>query len=144
MYTNHYTTVSTARSKGDIAQQNAEFFHCGHISHHDDRKWYMDSDITAIKASVKADGFSLADGRTNIGDTFDEKWADFRSRTASELFIYVTAENVGYYMTIDEFEEFVYAWCYMSTESSKNGGRSKIRCKHESAKMRRWLAARAI
>lgn len=141
MFTNQYQAVSTARQKGDRAQQNAEFFHMGKISRHDDRRWYMASDLEQIKASVKADGFSLADARTNMGETFDEKWADFRKRVASRLFIYVTAENTAYYMNIDEFETFVKKWCYLSTESSKNGGGKKIRCKHESQKMRDWLAA---
>lgn len=143
MFTNQYQAISTARYKGDRAQQNAEYFHMGYISKHDDRRWHMASDIEQIQASVKADGFSLADARSNMGDTFDEKWADFKARVASKLFIYVTAENTAYYMNINEFERFVKTWCYLSTESPKNGGGKKIRCKHESKKMRDWLAAQA-
>ena len=142
MFTNSYNRVSTARFKGDRAQQDAEFFHMGKISKHDDRRWYMGSDLEQIKASVKADGFSLADARTNMGDTFEEKWNDFRARVASKLFIYVDVNNTAYYMNIDEFQAFVFAWCYLSRESAKNGGGYKIRAKHESQKMRDWLAAR--
>ncbi len=142
MFTKQYQSVSTARYKGDRAQQDAEFFHTGRISRHDDRRWYMASDLEAIKASVKADGFSLADSRTNMGETFEEKLADFVTRTASSLFIYVDAHNTAYYMNIAEFEAFIRTWCYLSTESEKNGGGKKIRCKHESQKMRDWLASR--
>lgn len=142
MFTNKLQPISTAKYKGDRAQQNAEFFHTGKISHHDDRKWYMYSDIEQIRASVKSDGFSLADSRTNMGETFDEKWNDFKARVASALFIYVTADNTAYYMNINEFEIFVKTWCYLSNESAKNGGGTKIRAKHESQKMRDWLAAR--
>lgn len=140
MYTITYTNVITCKKSGDTAQQTVNFYHTGKTERHDDRPWYMGCDIDEIGGSVKSNGFSLADGRTNMGDTFDEKWNDFRSRVVATTFIYVTADNVGYYMNIDEFEMFVRTWCYLSRESSKNGGRSKIRCKHESQKMRNWLA----
>lgn len=45
-------------------------------------------------------------------------------------------------MNIDEFEMFVYAFCGLQTESQKNGGGLKIRCKHESKKMIQWLDKR--
>ena len=45
-------------------------------------------------------------------------------------------------MNIDEFESFVYMFGYMAKESDKNGGGWKIRCKHESKKMVRWLSER--
>ena len=140
MYAINYTEIITCKTSGDTAQQTANFYHTGKTERHDSRPWYEGSDIEEISGSVKSNGFSLADGRTNRGETLDEKWNDFRTRTASRVFIYVTAENVGYYMNIDEFENFVKTWCYISRESAKNGGRSKVRCKHESQKMRDWLA----
>ena len=140
MYTITYTNIITCKTNGDTAQQTVNFYHTGKTERHDSRPWYEGSDIEEIAGSVKSSGFSLADGRTNRGETLDEKWSDFRARTASRVFIYVTAENIGYYMDIDEFESFVKTWCYISRESSKNGGRSKVRCKHESQKMRNWLA----
>jgi len=143
MYAITYTNIVHCKKSGDTAQQTANFYHTGRTERHDDRPWYEGSDIAEIAASVKSNGFSLADGRTNHGDTLEEKWNDFRTRTASHLFIYVTNDFIGYYMTIEEFEEFVKMWCYVSTESAKNGGLSKIRCKHESQKMRNWLAHRA-
>jgi len=143
MYSITYNHIITCKKSGDTAQQTVNFYHTGQVEKHDDRPWYAGSDIAEIAASVKSNGFSLADGRTNYGDTLEEKWNDFRTRTASRVFIYVTNDYVGYYMNIDEFEEFVKMWCYISTESAKNGGRSKVRCKHESQKMRNWLAHRA-
>lgn len=134
MTTNTYTNIITCKKSGDTAQQTVNFFHTGNVEKHDNRAWYMGCDIEQLNASVKSSGFSLADGRTNMGDTFEEKWNDFRSRVVAKVFIYVTADFTGYYMNIDEFEEFVKTWCYLSKESAKNGGRSKIRCKHESKK----------
>ena len=143
MFAIQYAEIITCKKQGDTKQQTVNFYHTGRTERHDDRPWYLASDIQEIKASVKSDGFTLADGRSNYGDTFAEKWEDFKNRDASELYIYVTADFIGYYMTITEFEEFVKMWCYFSSESSKNGGFTKIRCKHESQKMRRWLANRA-
>lgn len=145
MTTNNITVRSTAKNKGIAAQQNYEFTMTGRMNNHDSRRWFAGSDVTicGVGISIKADGFSLADARTNMGETFDEKWSDYESRVHSTKFVYITAENIAYEMNIAEFKKFVYTFCYLSRESSKNGGGCKIRCKHESQKMRDWLARMA-
>ncbi len=92
MYAINYTNIIACKTSGDTAQQTANFYHTGKTERHDSRPWYEGSDIEEIAGSVKSNGFSLADGRTNHGETLDEKWNDFRTRTASRVFIYVTAE----------------------------------------------------
>ena len=43
-------------------------------------------------------------------------------------------------MNLEEFERFVYAFCFVDRDSQSNGGRCKIRCRAESKKMLAWLA----
>ena len=126
---------------GHHAEQALAYTLTGEIRKHDSVPFFADSDIPEYHMSVKAGGFTLASGNLNRGDTFEEKWADFRSRVASTAFAFVTTGMVAYIMNIDEFETFVFTFCKLEKESEKNGGLMKIRCKKESEKMLQWLQA---
>lgn len=128
---------------GNHAEQALAYTLTGEIRKHDHVPFYMDSDIPEYGMSVKASGFTLASAKVNHGDTFDEKLADFVKRVHSVKFAYVTADMVAYVMNLTEFVEFIKTFCYMDKESSRNGGGYKIKCKHESKKMVRWLEERA-
>lgn len=126
---------------GCYAEQALCYALTGEIRTHDKVPFYMGSDIPESGMSVKSSGFTLASGRINVGDTFDEKIADFTSRVHSTSFAYVTQSLKVYIMTLDEFVEFMYAFCSLERDSKKNGGLLKIHCRKESAKMLAWFEA---
>ena len=128
---------------GQHAEQALAYTLTGEIRTHDHVAFYVDSDIPEYHMSVKASNFTLASGNINPGETFEEKWQDFRSRVVSTTFAFVTTEMVAYLMDIDEFEAFVFTFCKLERDSEKNGGLLKIRCKKESGKMLQWLQAHA-
>ena len=61
---------------------------------------------------------------------------------ASE-YIYATADGIAYVMSRVEYIEFVKVFGTVTTESSKNGGATKIRLKSESTALLTYLAVRA-
>lgn len=136
-------TISTYTNKGMRAEQNLAYTLTGEIRKGDHVPFHIDSDIPEFQMSVKADGFSLASGSINMGETFEEKLADYIARVHSTSFAYVTNEDEAFIMTLDEFEQFIREFCTLARESSSHGGQTKIRCRHESKKMREWLNERA-
>ena len=127
---------------GNHCEQALAFTLTGEMRKHDKVPFYMDSDIPEYDMSVKSSGFTLASGNVNMGDTFDEKLADFFSRVHSNKFAYVTVNMVAYVMNKSEFEEFLRTFAYMDRDSKKNGGLMKIKCRRESQKMLNWFESR--
>lgn len=144
MYARQFNNVNrTYSNAGMHAQQVAEFNLLGKVKSHDDGRYNKCSDLDELKISVKATGFSLAAARLFEGDTFEAQLEEFFANSHSEIYLYITEEFIGYFMNPEEFKEFIKVWCYFTEESrEKNKGGMKIRCKHESQKMRKWLAAR--
>lgn len=121
---------------------------CNHMgverTKHDSTAYDRDSDVNVgnLHISVKSSAFTLMSGNRCEGlEDFDAIWALYKSKTHSNVFAYVTTDMTLYLMNIDEFERFVYTFCHVEKESSKNGGKCKIRCARESGKMLAWLAA---
>jgi hypothetical protein len=55
-------------------------------------------------------------------------------------YAYVTDDfKTAYIMSKDAWRDFVKAFGTLTRESHKNGGKEKIRLKHESKEMREWL-----
>jgi hypothetical protein len=54
-------------------------------------------------------------------------------------FVYITKTLTAYIMNRVEYVEFVTLFGTVTTESKKNGGHSKIRLGHETAKLLEWL-----
>lgn len=125
---------------GNHCEQALAFTLTGEMRKHDRVPFYMDSDIPEYNMSVKSSGFTLASGKINMGDTFEEKLNDFFSRVHSDKFAYVTENMVAYVMDAKEFEKFLRTFSYMDRDSTKNGGLLKIKCRKESKAMLRWFA----
>lgn len=67
----------------------------------------------------------------------------YLDKDASTKFAYVVKDfSVAYIMSRALYETFVKAFGTLTRESEKNGGGVKIRLKHESANMLKWLAER--
>lgn len=91
------------------------------------------SDIEEISASVKSSRFTLVN--KVLADNFDDTVTRYFETVHSTTWIYtvVIEENVTlYYMTADEFKEFIYTFCFFNE-------RKQIRGRATSGKMIRWL-----
>lgn len=65
-------------------------------------------------------------------------------RDKAKAYIYGTKDGTAYIMTKEEYKAFVKAFGTLTTDSAKkNGGRVKLRLKHESIEMVEYLKARA-
>lgn len=109
---------------------------------HDHTRYDEASDICAAgkNISVKADRFTLMSGKLCGGiQTFDGIWNLFRRTVHSDTFAYITLDMVVYEMNLNEFQQFVFKFCSLQRESTKNGGGMKIRARHESKAMLAWL-----
>ena len=103
-----------------------------------------DIEVGGLNISVKASRFSLMAGTLCEGrDTVESIWTLYAERVHSNRFAYVTKDFTVYLMTLDEFGAFVHKFCTIEHESTKNGGRAKVKCRHESRAMLEWLAANA-
>lgn len=130
-------------TQGDIREWSL----CNHFgvyrTKHDSKAYDVDSDLNVndMHISIKASGFSLMSGSLCEGrEDFDGIWALYESRVHSNRFAYITADFTVYEMDLNEFKKFVYAFGYLSRESSRNGGKRKIQARKESKKMLKWLA----
>ena len=54
-------------------------------------------------------------------------------------FVYITKTLIAYIMNRTEYTAFVETFGTVTTESAKNGGQSKIRLGHETAKLLEWF-----
>jgi hypothetical protein len=73
------------------------------------------------------------------------KGTDIRAYLATDYataYIYATADGIAYEMTRTEYIAFVEVFGTVTRESSKNGGATKIRLKHETSAMLAYLAER--
>ena len=57
-------------------------------------------------------------------------------------FVYVTKNGTAYIMNRTEYTAFVENFGTVTTESTKNGGQSKIRLGHETTALLQWLATK--
>lgn len=135
------TIERTYKNNGSHAQQALDFTLTGLIRPHDHCKWNEGSDIPEYNMSVKADRFTLASDL--IGETMEDKISDYFERTASTVFAYVATTGIAYIMNAFEFRHFLLAFCKLERDSSKNGGRMKVRFPHETEKVREWLGQMA-
>lgn len=113
---------------------------------HDNGAYDKDSDVNVGNRhiSIKASKFSLMSGSLCEGRTeFDAIWELYSRKCHSNEWCYMTKDFTAYFMSKEEFRQFVYEFCHIEKESSKNGGYSKIRCGEETKKMVEWLKARA-
>lgn len=119
-----------------------EYYLTGKPGKHDNLKWYEGSDIPEYNLSVKSAKFSLCSGGHLRGESLGEMLDDFFARVASTRFAYVTVTYEVYEMDKREFREFLEMFGTLSRESTSNGGKTKIKGKHESKAMLEWFALR--
>ena len=96
-------------------------------------------DIPEYKASVKSPKFTLT--TVKLGNDFETIVSEYFKRTASEQVIwgYIAGEEiVTYWMSMDEFREYLEAWGYYDSHSGY------VRGKALSGRMLRWLEARVV
>lgn len=136
------STSANAGISGERALAN--YFHIAKNSHDSVRYDAGDDMVIASKhVSVKTPHFTLMAGNLCQGlTTFDEIWNLYESTVHSDTFALITKSFRVYEMNLAEFKQFVYAFCVLEHESTKNGGGVKIRCRRESTKMLQWLQAR--
>ena len=113
---------------------------------HDKTPWNVGSDIEPLKMSVKSDRFSLTAGGQLRGQSKAEMLDDYFNRVASKVFAYVTNDYEVYEMNATEFRAFLECFTYTECDSSKNGGKLKLRAYRENRndnEMLKWLEERA-
>lgn len=147
MTTYNFALATTPKNHG-IA---VEWGICSHYGverkAHDHTAYDKDSDVNVGDAhiSVKSSKFTLMSGNLCEGrTTFDDIWNLYEARVHSNRFVYGTQDGRAFDMDKREFKQFVYQFCILTRESTKNGGQPKIQCRKESGKMLKWLEARAI
>lgn len=142
MTTMNLTPIS-AKNAG-IAREWALCQHYGiERTKHDHTAYNVASDVDAgeKQISVKSSKFTLMNGKFCNGcEDFDGIWNIYKNNVHSNTFVYITLDFTAYEMNLEEFERFVYAFCFVDRDSQSNGGRCKIRCRAESKKMLAWLA----
>lgn len=135
--------VSTATNTG-IARERDYCISLGiNRTAHDNNDYRTTSDIVIGNRhiSVKSSGFTLMTGTLcNGAETLEEIWNVYEQTTDATEIAYITTDYIVYTMTIAEFKTFVKTFCRTERDSKKNGGKMKVRCRHESEKMRQWLA----
>ena len=135
--------VSTATNEG-IAREHDLCAYMGiNRTTHDNNDYRTASDIIVNDRhiSVKSSGFTLMNGTLcENAETLEEIWNVYKETTNATEIAYITTDYTVYMMSITEFEKFVKTFCRTEKDSKKNGGKMKVRCRHESEKMRQWLA----
>lgn len=134
-----HETFRNYKNFGQHAEQVLTYTLTGEIRKADKVPFYMGSDIPEYEMSVKSSKFSLMSGNACICQDFDGMVEEFFSRAKSKQFAYITQDMVAYVMNVEQFRQFVYEFCGLEKESSKNGGRYKVKMRAESKKTLAWL-----
>ena len=128
------------KNNGQHAEQILAYTLTGNIRKHDNLPFDQGSDIPEFHMSVKSSGASLMGARLCTKDTKDGIIDEFVTRSASECFAYVVADfSVAYIMSRTEFKEFATEFGYLTKESTKNGGGSKVALLKQSKRMIQWF-----
>lgn len=129
---------------------NKEMCLCAYMgierSNHDATRYDMHSDIEAgdMNISVKSDHSTLMSGTLCKGlTTVIDIWNLYASRVHSNTFAYISNDYTVYMMNLSEFHDMIMTFGVIESESGKNKGMKKVRIKHESKTMLKWLDARA-
>jgi hypothetical protein len=127
---------------GNHAEQCLAYMLTGEVRSHDHIRYDKGSDIPEYHMSVKSAKFTLMSGNLCESQDFDGIVEEFFQKTASKQFAYVTQDMVAYIMTAEIFREFVVRFCGLERESSRNGGRYKVKMRMESKKVIEFLKTR--
>lgn len=143
MYTIQTTTIErTYKNFGKHAEQALAYTLTGEIRKADCVPYNVDSDIPEYHMSVKSRGFSLMSGNLCRAQDFEGIVNQYMGEVASKCVAYVAQNMVAYVMDMEEFREFLYLSCGLCRESTRNGGRIKVKMRSESKKVLAWLNER--
>lgn len=129
---------------GLYAEQNVVYHFTHEVRKHDSKPFDIDSDLSELNMSIKANRFTLVSGTANYGDTLEEKLNDYFARVHSSVFAYVSLEKIVYLMNKNEFRLLLEQFATLERDSQKNGSLLKVRCRRESKKMREWLESHSL
>lgn len=130
----------TYANSGMHAEQTLTYTLTHELRPHDHVPFDEGSDIPEYHMSVKSSKASLMSGNRCESQTKEGIIAEFIAKSASICFAYVIADfSKAYVMNGDEFTDFLMAFSGLTRESSKNGGKAKVRLKAESKAMLEWL-----
>lgn len=135
------TINRTYTNNGQHLQQVVDYTLTGKIRKADNKPWQCESDIPELLMSVKSARATIASDL--IGETLADKVNDYFNRVASVNWAYITKDGTIYIMGMREFREFVMTFATLQRDSTKNGGRMKVRLPHETKKVIEWLSQRA-
>lgn len=140
----YYTiqNIEMYTNRGQNAEASLAFAKVGEVRKHDNLRWDRGSDIPEFHISVKSEKFSLCGGGQLHGNNLSEMLDDYFARVASTVFAYVTKDFGVYEMNACEFRNFLDEFGSISRESSKNGGKVKVKALSESRRMLEWFAER--
>ena len=135
--------ISTYTNAGARAEQNLIYTICGQIRAHDSVPFDKGSDYPEWHMSIKSSRFTLASGHMMKSTTFSGQIEEYFKRTASKVWAYVTEQGTAYIMNETEFRTFLYTFGKFEQDSTRNGGKYKVRFPRETKAMLAWLAMRA-
>ena len=135
--------ISTYTNAGARAEQNLIYTICGQVRAHDSVPFDKGSDYPEWHMSIKSSRFTLASGHMMKSTTFSGQIEEYFERTASKVWAYVTEQGTAYIMNETEFRTFLYTFGKFEQDSTRNGGKYKVRFPRETKAMLAWLAMRA-
>lgn len=134
----------TYKNNGSHCEQLLAYTLTGEMRTHDSVPFDKGSDIPEFGGiSVKSSHATIVSGALMHSETKSEQIAEYFERTASTVFAYVAENAIAYLMNRTEFCAFLNQFVRMERESSKNGGKMKMRLPAENRKMIEWLNALA-
>lgn len=99
------------------------------------------ADNVAYDKGTDCLNYQIKSARATVCKGLDLK--AYLDRDQATAYIYGTLNGKAYEMNREEYENFVSEFGTVDRESSKNGGKTKIRLKHETTAMLKWLEDRA-
>lgn len=133
--------VSQYANSGSAKEQNLAYALTGKMCKHDNVPFDKGSDIPEFHMSVKSSRFTLVSGKLMSADSFEGQIDEYFARVASSSWAYVTENNEAYIMDMAEFRSMLMMFARFERDSSKNGGKSKVRFPAENKKILAWLSA---
>ena len=124
-----FTYLNNYANHGQNAEQSIRYHFTGKIEKADNLPHSLGGDC--LNYQIKSARATICKG-TNLAKYLDED--------AATAYIYGTKDGTGYIMNRQTYEKFVKEFGTVTTDSSKNGGGTKIRLKAEGKAMLEWLA----
>ena len=135
-----YKIAGKYKNHGEFCESIAKFHRGLEYAINPNARYDEESDIPSINASVKSSGATLAD---LFGNSKEQIIKTFMATVHSTLFIYIVDMDdqiTEYHMNAKEFTEFAMKWANLVRDSGSQ--LMKVRFKHTSGKMIKWLEDR--